>query len=280
MGGNPTSRWRSRYCQVSRRCVVSTASPTVGGPRACAAAEFDGVIELLDRVFREGSDQSAQTDYPLIFDPARRENMRVISVDGAVVAHVPVASRGVVIDGDAFTLAIIGGTVTHPDDRHRGYATACLRDGVRIMRERGWPVSALWTIERTFPFYRNSGWEAVGSQGWMYTLAADDVARLRTSRHRIAVYEPGNHQQLSTIRDIHDREPLRIARSPDDYAVLFSLPKMHTLLALEGDDVAAYLTVGQGRTSSVWSKGAATAGPWRRSCATRGPHGRSTRTCK
>ena len=187
------------------------SSPTVGGPRACAAAEFDGVIELLDRVFREGSDQSAQTDYPLIFDPARRENMRVISVDGAVVAHVPVAPRGVVIDGDAFTLAIIGGTVTHPDHRHRGYATACLRDGVRIMRERGWPVSALWTIERTFPFYRNSGWEAVGSQGWMYTLAADDVARLRTSRHRIAVYEPGNHQQLSTIRDIHDREPLRIA---------------------------------------------------------------------
>ena len=223
-----------------------TGSPVVDGPRACAAEEFDGVVELLNRVFREGSDQSAQTDYPLIFDPARRENMRVISVDGDVVAHVPVAPRGVVIDGDAFTLAIIGGTVTHPDRRHRGYATACLRDGVRIMVERGWTVSALWTIEPTFPFYRNSGWEAVGSQGWMHTLAADDVRRLRTSHHRIAVYEPGDHRQLSAIRDIHDREPLRIARSLDDYAVLFSLPKMHTLLAFEGDDVAAYLTVGKG----------------------------------
>ena len=223
-----------------------TGGPTVDGPRACAADEFDGVVELLNRVFREGSDQSAQTDYPLIFDPARREYMRVISVDGAVVAHVPVAPRSVVIDGDAFTLAIIGGTVTHSDHRHRGYATSCLRDGVRMMVERGWPVSALWTIEPTFPFYRNSGWEATGSQGWMYTLAADDVARLRPSHHRIAAYEPGNHQQLSTIRDIHDREPLRIARSPDDYTVLFSLPKMHTQLAFEGDSVVAYLIVGQG----------------------------------
>lgn len=223
-----------------------TGSPVVDGPRACAAEEFDGIVALLNRVFREGSDQNTQTDYPLIFDPARRENMRVISVDGAVVAHVPVAPRGVVIDGDAFTLAIIGGTVTHPDHRHRGYATACLRDGVRIMVERGWPVSALWTIEPTFPFYRNSGWEAVGSQGWMYTLAADDVARLRPSHHRIAVYEPGNDDHLRAIREIHDREPLRIARSPAEYAVLFSLPKMHTLLAFERDDVAAYLTVGQG----------------------------------
>lgn len=223
-----------------------TDSPVVDGPRACAADEFDGVVALLNRVFREGSDQNTQTDYPLIFDPARRENMRVVSVDGAVVAHVPVAPRGVVIDGDSFTLAIIGGTVTHPDHRHRGYATACLRDGVRIMVERGWPVSALWTIEPTFPFYRNSGWEAVGSQGWMYTLAANDVARLRSSRHRIAVYEPGNAGHLGAIRAIHDREPLRIARSPDEYDVLFSLPKMHTLLAFEDDDVAAYLTVGQG----------------------------------
>ena len=70
-----------------------TDRPVVDGPRACAAEEFDGVIELLNRVFREGSDQSAQTDYPLIFDPARREYMRVISVDGAVVAHVPAAPR-------------------------------------------------------------------------------------------------------------------------------------------------------------------------------------------
>lgn len=223
-----------------------TGSPVVDGPRACAAGEFDEVLDLLNRVFRAGSDQKTQTDYPLIFDPARRDLMRVVSVDGAVAAHVPVAPRGVVIDGDTFTLAIIGGTVTHPDQRRRGYATACLRDGVRIMVERGWPVSALWTIEPTFPFYRNSGWEAVGSQGWMYTLATDDVARLRPSHHRIAIYEPGHEGHIGAIRDIHDREPLRIARSPDEYAVLFSLPKMHTLLAFEGEDVAAYLTVGQG----------------------------------
>ena len=257
-----------------------TGRPVVDGPRACAAEEFDGIVALLNRVFREGSDQNTQTDYPLIFRPRAARVHAGGQRRRRVVAHVPVAPRGVIIDGDTFTLAIIGGTVTHPDHRHRGYATACLRDGVRIMVERGWPVSALWTIEPTFPFYRNSGWEAVGSQGWMYTLAADDVARLQPSHHQIAVYEPGNSEHLSAIRAIHDREPLRIARSPDEYAVLFSLPKMHTLLAFEGDAVAPTSRLDRERTSRAWSRAGATAGRWRRWCATPVPSGPPTKTCK
>lgn len=215
------------------------------GPRACGAEEFDQVLATLNRVFRDGSDQDVRTDYPLIFDPGRRELMRVVVIEGEVVAHVPVAPRQVTVNEDTFPIAIIGGTFTLEDHQRHGYATLCLRDGVRIMRERNWPVSVLWTLERTFPFYQHSGWEAVSSQGWTYTLTANDVPKLRTSEHAIETYTHGDHKQLGTIMRLHDTTPQRINRSPDEYRMLFNLPKMHTLLALEGDDVRAYLTIGR-----------------------------------
>lgn len=221
-------------------------TPNIDGPRACSAEEFDQVLTMLNRIFRTGSDQRAQTDYPLIFNHARRDNMRVVTIDGQVVAHVPVWPRKILAGGDSFTMAIIGGTATHEDHRHQGYATLCLRDNVRIMRERGWAVSVLWTIEPTFPFYRNSGWESARSQGEMYTLKASDTGNFRMSHHQIARYEPGNKTHLRAIARLHDIEQYRIDRSPDDYEALFSLPKMHTLLSLDDGVLAAYLTVGHG----------------------------------
>ena len=135
------------------------------GSRGCGESEFGEVISLINRVFRKGADQDICTDYPLVFDRSKLEYMRVVKVDGKVVSHVPVAPRQVVALGDEFTIGIIGPTVTHPDYRRKGYATLCLRDCVRIMEVRGWPVSALWTEVPTFPFYQHSDYEAVGSQG-------------------------------------------------------------------------------------------------------------------
>ena len=60
------------------------------GPRACTAEDFEETMALLNSIFRAGSDQRLQTDYPLIFRPSRFEYMRIIKEDGKVVAHVPV----------------------------------------------------------------------------------------------------------------------------------------------------------------------------------------------
>ena len=146
----------------------------VCGPRACRESEFEETVALIDAVFRAGTDQDIATDYPLIFREPSLDLHRVLSVDGRIVAHVPVAPREVVNGGDRFTIGIIGPTGTHPDHRRRGYATLCLRDATRVQEERGWPVAVLWTAEATFPFYWNSGWEAVGSQGFVYALGRGD----------------------------------------------------------------------------------------------------------
>ena len=219
----------------------------VDGPRACHGSEFDEVISLINQVFREGTDQDIRTDYPLVFDPSRAEYMRVLKVDGKVVSHVPVAPREVVAADDRFTIGIISPTVTHPDYRRRGYATRCLLDCVSVMEEQAWPVSVLWTQEATFPFYQRSGWEAVGSQGWVYRLGSEELDLFEgRSAFEVVRYDEGNAHHLEAIIEIHDAEPNRIARSRSDYRALFSLPKTTTYLAAKYRKPAAYLMVGAG----------------------------------
>ena len=171
--------------------------------------------------------------------------MRVVEVDGKIVSHVPVALRRVVAQEDIFTVGIISPTITHPDYRRRGYATLCLRDCARLMGEEGVAVSALWTQEVTFPFYQQSGWEAVGSQGWVYYLEPEDDALFAAGDYTIEPCDLGRH--FDAIIALHDAEPHRLVRSRGDYEALFSLPKISTWVALENDRVAAYLMVGAGR---------------------------------
>ena len=219
----------------------------IEGPRACRPEEFDETIALINATFRPDSDQDIRTDYPLIFNEAGLRYMRILKVEGRVVAHVPVAPRRIAAGGDSFTAGIISPTVTHPDHRRKGYATRCLRDCVRIMQENGWPVSVLWTQHATFPFYHHSGWEAVGNQGWVYTLAPGDAASFERGDFETVPFDPGHPGHLDAVIRFHDAEPLRVARSREEYAALLTLPKIETRLALAGGEVAGYLCVGSGR---------------------------------
>lgn len=204
------------------------------------------MVALVNAIFRDGTDQHIATDYPLIFREPRLDLHRVLSVDGRIVAHVPVAPREVVNDGDRFTIGIIGPTGTHPDHRRRGYATLCVRDATRIQEKRGWPVGVLWTREATFPFYRHSGWEAVGPQGFVYALGRGDRELFARGPHEVVAFDPTRKSQLDFVVATHDAEPRGIARSEDDYLALLTLPKVRTTLALDGGRPAAYLVAGEG----------------------------------
>ena len=218
----------------------------VEGPRACRASEFDEVITLINQVFRAGTNQDIRTDYPLVFNHSKMEYMRILKVDGLVVAHVPVWLREAIVGDDRLGIGIISPTVTHPDYRRRGYATRCLRDCIRIMEEEDVPVSVLWTLEATFPFYQQSGWEAVGSQGWLYRLRPEEHTFFENGAFDVVQYDPSNADSFNAMMNLHNAEPHRINRSIEEYHALFSLPQTTTFLAMSGEEVAAYLIFGEG----------------------------------
>ena len=216
------------------------------GPRACQVSEFEEVIALINGVFRVGTKQDIRTDYPLVFNHSKMEYMRILKVDGKVVAHVPVWLREAVIGDDRLRIGIISPTVTHPDYRRRGYATLCLQDCIRIMEEEDSPVSVLWTLEATFPFYQQSGWEAVSSQGWLYQLRPEEHVLFERGAFDVVRYDRRNTDSFNAMMTFHDTEPHRIARSIEEYRALFSLPQTTIFLAMNGEEVAAYLMFGEG----------------------------------
>ena len=218
----------------------------VEGPRACQESEFEEVIALINQVFRAGTNQDIRTDYPLVFNHSKMEYMHILKVDGKVVAHVPVWLREAVVGDDRLRIGIISPTVTHPDYRRRGYATLCLRDCIRIMEEEGVPVSVLWTLETTFPFYQQSGWEAVGSQGWLYQLHPEEHTLFESGPFDVVQYDPRSTDAFDAMMKLHDAEPHRIARTTEEYRALFSLPQTTTFLAMNGSEVVAYLMFGEG----------------------------------
>ncbi len=218
----------------------------IDGPRACRASDFEEVIGLINQVFRAGTIQDIRTDYPLVFNRAKMEYMRILKVDGVVVAHVPVWLREAVIGEDRVGIGIISPTVTHPDHRRRGYATRCLRDCIRIMEDEGVPVSVLWTLEATFPFYQQSGWEAVASQGWLYQLRSEEHTLFESGTFDIVQYDTRNADSFNAMVKLHDAEPHRIARTTEEYRALFSLPQTTIFLAMNGGEVVAYLMFGEG----------------------------------
>ena len=218
----------------------------IDGPRACQASEFEEVIALINQVFRAGTNQDIRTDYPLVFNHSKMEYMRILKVDGVVVAHVPVWLREAVVGDDRLRIGIICPTVTHPDYRRRGYATLCLQDCIRIMEEEGSPVSVLWTLEATFPFYQQSGWEAVGSQGWLYQLRPEEHELFESAPFDIVQYDPKNADSFNAMMNFHNAAPHRIARSIEEYRALFSLPQTMTFLAMNGGEMVAYLMFGEG----------------------------------
>jgi len=227
--------------------MTGERTPTVEGPRACRASEYDETVALINEIFRKDTGQDYSTDYPLVVGRSRLEFMRVVKTDGKVVAHVALSPpRQVVALDDRFTIGIISATVTHPDYRRRGFATRCLQDCIRLADAEGWALTVLWTGVQNFSFYRRSDYEPVASQGWMYRLGAEDAGLFRAGPYRVVPLDPSDTRHLAAVMRIHDAEPYRVARSPEEYRVLFSLPRIPTFLATAGSEVSAYLTFGEG----------------------------------
>jgi len=224
---------------------------TMPQPQPCSPADVPGMIALVDSILRAGSDQSMLTDYPLVYRAANLNNVRIIKsaptaaapASTDVVAVVPFIRRPMTMAGCSFSIGIISPTATHPDHRHKGYGSACLQSCLAQMAADDIDLSVLWTQVATFPFYEHAGYQAVRTQSTVYRCTKADAALFRDHGHLIIPYDHTAPHHLAAIMQLHAQETTGVIRQSDETAALFALPKMQTLLALDGDQVVAYLVV-------------------------------------
>lgn len=219
----------------------------IDGPRACAEAELPEVIQLVNAELRMGMDQSMLTDYPLVYRGINFLNIRILKVDGQLSSVVPFVPRPIVFENCEFVVAIISPTATTSVHRKKGYGLLCLNDCIARMKEVGCELSVLWTLPTTFPFYEKADYQGVRDQGWIYLCARDDASRFADNRENIALYNPKTRRHVEAIQAMHEAEVYGVRRAAAEYAALFGLPKMKTLIALRNGAPVAYLVVSRAK---------------------------------
>ena len=85
----------------------------------------------------------------------------LIYLDGAAVSHVGVLKHAVTVDGQSVTVGGVGGVVTVPEGRRRGFARELMQQATRLLAD--WKVDAglLFCLPRMVPFYASQGWQVV-----------------------------------------------------------------------------------------------------------------------
>src|SRR4029079_446707 len=84
-----------------------------------------------------------------------------------LVCHVGLYFREVTWNGRQLHIGGVGGVMTHPDHRRRGYASVALDAAVRTMRDREDVQFALLFCERhNFAFYQSRGWHPFEGEVW------------------------------------------------------------------------------------------------------------------
>jgi predicted N-acetyltransferase YhbS len=189
----------------------------IEGPRAAAREEFEGIVALADRVFRAGGERSMAADYPLLLNEGNLGGLRVFVDGGRPVAHVGMFICDIWLLGTRHHTCCIGAVCTEPDYRGQGLATRLMQDAALRAREAG---VDLFLISGGRGLYRRMGYVDVGGYT-TFTVARSGLPEEDAFRLRAWTAE-----DVPAMVRIHSAEPVRFARTPDDFLALLQTAKV------------------------------------------------------
>lgn len=198
--------------------------------------ELDAMIGLMAEAFGLPSRPAREVFYA---DPYFAiENKRVLRVQGRMVSCLTIMDSLCWIGGAQVRLAGIAGVVTLPDERNKGYAGKLLQATLSLLRERGYPLSALFPF--SFPYYRKFGWERAG-----------DAARFLITPDRLLPYpeyryvrpaHPGDIPQLEMLyRALTEQRTFHCLRDAKRWRYVLDNVKERWVYSPDGLHVEGYL---------------------------------------
>lgn len=154
--------------------------------------------------------RAAQKNNP-IFAP---ELSRVCLEDGRVVSTIHIYPRQIRIGGAVMGNLAIGDVCTHPERRHRGYGSGCLRDAIDWARKNDYPMSMI--LSGVFGFYLSVKWEKFPQHS--YTIDLAKFRRPRPVKDYFVRWFERDTDDLEQCMDVYDAynadNSLSIVRSP------------------------------------------------------------------
>ena len=132
-------------------------------PRAPLESEIKNVVGFLNKHLRPGVDWSISAEYPQVFHPANRNNLRIITDQDQVLAHAAIKYLLIKNQFGIFKVAAIGSVVTDPNYRNQGLSQKILESCLLAAERETVDFAILWTD--LFDYYRKFGFENVAGLG-------------------------------------------------------------------------------------------------------------------
>jgi predicted acetyltransferase len=127
--------------------------------RAATRNELEQVVTVRGLAFKISR---SQWPSPSEIEDADLERIRVVVAGGKVVSCLTIVPAAVQIGSARVSMGGIGNVSTLPEEQNHGYASALMRDTLRVLREQGFWTSVLFPF--SFSFYRKFGYELGGNQ--------------------------------------------------------------------------------------------------------------------
>ncbi len=202
--------------------------------------DFDEVSDLIDRCMRPEATLSMTEDFPLLVGQGAKSRRLVVKDEGRIVSHVAVrlATIRTSQNNGLIQCANFGAVCTDPDARGRGFAASLMRMQLTEARLAGVELAMLWS--EVEGFYERLGFHYAGVESRYLVRYADllGVTPIAARWHR--------SHDVDALMGLRAEDPCPVARPQAEAQVLFRLPKSKTLVAEEGQSIAAYVTLGKG----------------------------------
>jgi GNAT superfamily N-acetyltransferase len=207
------------------------------------------LVNLVMRVLNTPAGQPARWptfgwDYPHIYYPGNRENIRVIAREGQIVTSVGIYSTPVRTPRGTLLVGGINAMATHPDYRRHGLGAAVLADAEAKMRADGHQIGLLGT--RIQDWYRKMGWETAG-QRWQFALDRGNVGFLPEPSGLEVVEDWRRH--VPALCALREAEGIGAPRDERLFTLLAERKLRRVFVARREGRVVAYAGLGGGGIS-------------------------------
>jgi len=153
-------------------------------------------------------------EYPLLFDEANLENLRIMVEHGQPVSHIGMLQRDLSIYGCTIRVGSVGSVCTHPEYRMQGYAGRMLDDCIHKLERDG---ADIMLVSGNRTLYQRAGCAPVGL---VYHVNIRDGDRDRLRAEGIEVCSEAD---LRDVIRLHQGESVRFIRPYDDVEKLLSV---------------------------------------------------------
>ena len=181
--------------------------------RSARRDEREGFMRFLERCYGSGRGAWVRWQPHLFMEEAEWEDYHLVLEDGGrIVSHVGGYPLPLVMGPTRVTAAGVGNVATLPGERGKGHMSRLLEESIRLWRERGWNLSALWGDRQR---YLSFGWERCGTT---YTahLSRRSLERNGVEPAEVEEVDPTDAAVATRVAELHRSIPYRVERPRPD----------------------------------------------------------------